>query len=255
MTATADELAAAKETLYGTAGVRDDLDDAEAEILLSWADGQIERLATTEGDFSQQNRFLRQLLARIDRFIAQRPYLDEIGHSEHIDKLMKALAISGFSDITHEQVLAALPADKANARANLDAILHLLTPTTPTASPAATPPLSDIVAEAAPPLSDRVDEAALASPATEPAVIPPLPAVDDSVPAPLPPHEAIPIALGWALPAALNNIQPTPVPAPAPAHEAPEIPPAPAEAPRLGWVETLLKAIHPDDDTTPEGDS
>lgn len=129
MTATPQDIAAAKETLYSTGGVRDDLDDAEAEILLAWADGQIDRLAHTDGDFGQQNRFLRQLLARIDRLVGQRPYLDEVGHAEHITNLLKMTHLNGFTDVTETQIVDALPADKANARANLEAILQLLTPT------------------------------------------------------------------------------------------------------------------------------
>jgi hypothetical protein len=117
-----------KQRLYDTANVRDDLDDAEAEILLKWAEGQVERLAQTEGDFEQQNRFLRQLMARIDRFVGQRQYMDDAAHAEGITNLMKMLAINGYSTITEAHVLNALPSNKADMRANLDAILNLMTP-------------------------------------------------------------------------------------------------------------------------------
>ncbi len=128
MAATTQAIQEEKARLYETANIRDDLNDAEAEVLLKWAEGQVERLAQGNGDFEQQNRFLRQLLARIDRFVGQRQYMDEVAHAEGMTNLMKMLAINGYSAITKAHVLTALPTDKANMRANLDALLHLLTP-------------------------------------------------------------------------------------------------------------------------------
>jgi hypothetical protein len=143
---TADEIRNAKETLYQTSGVRDDLNDDEATILLQWAETRIDYLATQDGDFDQQNRFLRQLLARIDRFVGQRQYMDEASHNEHVDNLMKAMAITHFGAITREQIMANLPADKADMRANLQAILDTLTPPVLPAPTIASPSASQALA-------------------------------------------------------------------------------------------------------------
>jgi hypothetical protein len=144
---TPDEIRNAKETLYQTSGVRDDLNDDEATILLQWAETRIDYLAQQEGDFDQQNRFLRQLLARIDRFVGQRQYMDEASHSEHVDNLMKAMAITHFGTITREQIVANLPTDKADMRANLQAILDTLTPPLSPAPIIPSPSASQILAQ------------------------------------------------------------------------------------------------------------
>ncbi|MFQ3646199.1 MAG: hypothetical protein SNJ54_02885 [Anaerolineae bacterium] len=111
--------------LYETPAVREDLDDDDAAVLLTWAEGQIKRLAQEDGDFAQKNRFLRQLLARINTLVGQRPYVDAAGEQHYLDALMKVLPMNGYT-LTAEQVLACLPDDRANVRANLTALLDLL---------------------------------------------------------------------------------------------------------------------------------
>lgn len=123
--------------LYETPAVREDLDDAEAEVLLRWAEQQIDRLAREDGDFAQKNRFLRQLLARINTLIGQRPYVDAAGEAHFLEALMKVLPLNGYTTITPEQVLACLPQDRADIRANLTALLTLLNRELP---PQLTPP-------------------------------------------------------------------------------------------------------------------
>lgn len=112
--------------LYETLAVREDLDDDDAEVLLTWAEGQIKRLAQEDGDFAQKNRFLRQLLARINTLVGQRPYVNDEGEMQYLNALMKVLPINGYTDLTPEQVLACLPEDRADVRANLTALLDLL---------------------------------------------------------------------------------------------------------------------------------
>ncbi|XWX03816.1 hypothetical protein VZO05_15030 [Aggregatilineales bacterium SYSU G02658] len=123
--------------LYETPAVREDLDDADAEVLLTWAEGQIKRLAQEDGDFAQKNRFLRQLLARINTLVGQRPYVDAAGEQHYLEALMKVLPLNGYHDLTPEQVLACLPPDRADVRANLTALLDLLNRELP---PRLTPP-------------------------------------------------------------------------------------------------------------------
>ncbi len=145
---TPKDIEAEKIRLYETLGVRDDLDDAEATVLLQWAERRIDQLAALEGDFEQQNRFMRALLARIDRFVGQRQYMDDTAHAEGIAALMKALPIAGFHRITEEALLAALPPDRANMAANLNAILALLATD---GGPAAEAPAPPTEAEPGPP--------------------------------------------------------------------------------------------------------
>jgi hypothetical protein len=137
MPATAQQIQEEKIRLYETPAVREDLDDADAEVLLTWAERQIERLAQEEGDFAQKNRFLRQLLARVNTLIGQRPYVDAAGEAHYLEALMKVLPLNGCPHLTAEQVLACLPPDRANVRANLTALLELLNRELP---PALVPP-------------------------------------------------------------------------------------------------------------------
>lgn len=143
---TAAEIQREKDKLYETAGIRDDLNDDEATVLLAWAETRIETLATQpDSDFEQQTRFMRQLLARLDRFIGQRQYMDDVAHADGIASIMKALPMTGFTDISESALLACLPSDRADMRANLDAILQLLTPVD-VALIATQPPASNIPA-------------------------------------------------------------------------------------------------------------
>jgi hypothetical protein len=126
MPAAEREVREEKIRLYETPAVREDLDDPEAEVLLAWAERQIDRLAQEEGDFAQKNRFLRQLLARINTFIGQRPYASPADEARHLEALMQTLPLNGCPHLTAEQVLACLPQERADVRANLTALLELL---------------------------------------------------------------------------------------------------------------------------------
>lgn len=126
MPANAKQIEEEKIRLYETPAVREDLDDDDATVLLQWAEQQIDRLAREDGDFAQKNRFLRQLLARINTLIGQRPYVDAAGEAHYLEALMKVLPLNGYPHLTPEQVLACLPEDRANIRANLTALLELL---------------------------------------------------------------------------------------------------------------------------------
>jgi hypothetical protein len=135
---TPETIASEKQQLYESASLRDDLNDTEATVLLKWGETQVERLAQLFPDeFEQKTRFLRQLLKNINRFVGQREFNDMDGQSKYMESVVKFLEPLGYKG-TQEEIFAALPTDAKDMKANLDAILNLLTPQT--ASPTDTPP-------------------------------------------------------------------------------------------------------------------
>lgn len=120
-----------QERLYESPSLRDDLNDAEAQTLLTWGEGQVERLARDyPDDFEQQARFLRQVIKNINRFVGQREFEDAEGQRKRLDKVMMYLPKLGWEHITTEQIEAGLPEDTSDLPANVRAILHILTPPT-----------------------------------------------------------------------------------------------------------------------------
>lgn len=129
---TEEDIQNAQQELYEVASIRDDLDDDEAAVLLKWGEGQIARIAQeTPENFAQRVRFLRTLMQRINRFVGQRPYLDEKGYAQHFSEVVKWLAPTGFDHVSEMQLTAVLPADKEDRLATLHAILDALTPNEP----------------------------------------------------------------------------------------------------------------------------
>lgn len=127
---TPDEIRAERERLYESPALRDDLNDAEATVLLEWADQQVQRLAVdAANDFEKQCRFLRQMVKAINRFVGQRQYNDRDGQQKYMDKVVMWLPqVTGFDHVTEPQLWDALPDDTADMSANLQAILGVLSP-------------------------------------------------------------------------------------------------------------------------------
>lgn len=150
------EIQAERERLYESTALRDDLMDPEAEILLRWGEGQVERMAREMPDeFEQKSRFLRQLLKHINRFVGQREFNDAAGQAKYLADVVKWLGPLGFSgDHSVESLMGILPPDAKDMNATLHAVLAALTPPTaetPSAEPeepspdAAEPPVVEVI--------------------------------------------------------------------------------------------------------------
>ncbi|MCU0512052.1 MAG: DUF1387 domain-containing protein [Anaerolineae bacterium] len=123
------EIEAEKQRLYESAALREDINDAEATILLQWGEAEVVKLADRAGDqFEQQCRFLRQLLKNINRFVGQREYNDEAGQTEYLEKVTMWLPKLGYPALTARDILGQLPGDAKDMTATLRAVLLLLTP-------------------------------------------------------------------------------------------------------------------------------
>lgn len=151
------EIQAERERLYESTALRDDLMDPEAEILLRWGEGQVERLAREmPDDFEQKSRFLRQLLKHINRFVGQREFNDTAGQAKYLTDVVKWLAPLGFSgDHSVESLLSILPPDAKDMNATLQAVLAALTP--PIAETPPAPPEEPTLAAVAPPADALVN--------------------------------------------------------------------------------------------------
>lgn len=129
MPPTQHEIELEREKLYESASLRDDLNDEAATLLLAWGERQVESLAVAHPDeFEAYTRSLRQLLKRINRFVGQREFQDEDGQKDYMSKVMMWLPRLGFAAVTQEQLFAALPDDKTDMTANVQALLMVLTP-------------------------------------------------------------------------------------------------------------------------------
>lgn len=136
-----EEISLSQQTLYESASMRDDLNDIEASILLQWGEGQVARIAQDyPDDFEKKNRFLRQFIKNINRFVGQREFNELDGQKQYMSKVTMYLAELGWGHITEEMLFAALPEDKKDMFGTLRAILNLLSP-----------PQAEIEIESAPP--------------------------------------------------------------------------------------------------------
>lgn len=119
----------AKERLYESSSLRDDLNDDEATVLLGWGEAQVERLAQAypaEEAFEQKCRFLRQLLKHLNRFVGQREFNDEAGQREYMSKAVKYLEPLGWDGITEADLMSKLPLDPTDMSGTLKAVLQHL---------------------------------------------------------------------------------------------------------------------------------
>lgn len=135
---TEEEISLSQQSLYDSAALRDDLNDAEATILLTWGEGQLARLAKDyPDDFEQKSRFLRQVIKGINRFVGQREFNEIEAQRDYLKKVTMYFEQLGWERITDDVILAAIPADKKDMLGTLRAILALLSPAA--ANPAAGP--------------------------------------------------------------------------------------------------------------------
>jgi hypothetical protein len=126
---TEQEISLQQQSLYDSAALRDDLNDAEATVLLTWAEGQVARVAKDFPDeFEQKNRFLRQVIKGINRFVGQREFNELDGQKEYMSKFSMYLSQLGWGHVTEDALFAALPTDKKDMAGTLNAILSLLSP-------------------------------------------------------------------------------------------------------------------------------
>jgi hypothetical protein len=166
----------AKQELYGEAGVRDELTDDEADVLLKWAETQIDSLAAQGMDdqsFDQSFKHLRHIVTNINRYTGKRTYASPEELQGFLDQMVVEAQALG-ANVTAEQLAA--PSAQA-ADDNIALIQSLTAMVTPGAISMEHPPISASV----------TDEAA---PSPEPAQPPPDTPVSE---APLtPPPEAAP---------------------------------------------------------------
>lgn len=124
-----DEILKQRQELYESTPLRDDLNDAEAEILLKWGEKQVERMAAfAPEDFEQACRFLRQLIKNINRFVGQREYNDRAGQEEYMAKVQQWLPKLGYPELTIDALMSSLPDDSKDMAGTLQALLNVITP-------------------------------------------------------------------------------------------------------------------------------
>ena len=88
------------EALYEDAGIREELIDSEARILLQWGVKQIEALASKnldDGQFDESFERLRHLLTLINRFIGQRAYLSPEEQRGRMQAIVEAAGALGYT--------------------------------------------------------------------------------------------------------------------------------------------------------------
>lgn len=152
------EINAERERLYESASLRDDLNDAEAEVLLKWGEGAVYRMATLfPAEFEQKCRFLRQLIKNINRFVGQREFNELDGQRQYLSKVLMYLPQLGWEGIDEAMLFAAMPEDRKDMMGTLMAILNILTPPAPaTTDPAPAP--AETATEVAPPVEESAAE-------------------------------------------------------------------------------------------------
>lgn len=144
-----EEISLSQQSLYDSAALRDDLNDGEATILLMWGEGQVARIAKDyPNEFEQKNRFLRQVIKGINRFVGQREYNEIEGQKEYLSKVTMYLPQLGWGHVSEEALFAAMPSDKKDMAGTLRAILSLLGSPSPAATATPAPGMADASAGA-----------------------------------------------------------------------------------------------------------
>ncbi len=147
-----EEIAAEKERLYESSALRDDLNDAEATVLLAWGEKQVDRLAEEfPEEFEKKARFMRQLLKGINRFVGQREFNEMEGQAQYMSKILMYLEPLGWADVRSDELFAALPEDKADMAGNLSALLAVLSPESATEEVPSGIPSPETATEEVPP--------------------------------------------------------------------------------------------------------
>jgi len=123
---TPEAIQSEKERIWESASLRDDIDDAPAEILLKWAEAQVDVMVERfPDDFEQACRWMRQLIKNINRFVGQRQFLDDEGYAKYMNKVEMWLPKLDYA-ITEPQIRAILPDDKEDMMANVKAIIAII---------------------------------------------------------------------------------------------------------------------------------
>lgn len=120
-----------QERLYEAENLRDELEDAEATVLLKWGMERIAGFAQDTGDdeaFEDACKSLRGLLKYINRFVGKRPQADAETQAKYMGYVGRFLEPLGYTQVSEAQLMQALPADPADQMGALNAILGLLTP-------------------------------------------------------------------------------------------------------------------------------
>jgi len=100
----------ALQSLYEESGARDELDDAEAEILLKWGETQIQRLADQnidEESFDEAYSQIVKLLTRMNRFAARRAELPPEDQKTSLSRIAESADAIGMP-IPQDQLAAFL---------------------------------------------------------------------------------------------------------------------------------------------------
>jgi len=129
------------EALYEDAGIREELIDSEARILLQWGAKQIEALASKnldDGQFDESFERLRHLLTLISRFIGQRAYLSPDGQQERMRSIVEAAGALGYTipaELTATHIQQQAVEDNEAALRALTAMIETSQPHPPAPSP------------------------------------------------------------------------------------------------------------------------
>ena len=143
----------ALQSLYEESGARDELTDDEAEILLKWAETQIQRLAHQNMDderFDEAYSQVVKLLTRMNRFAARRVDLPPEDQKTSLDRIAESASAVGLT-IPQAQLTAYLEQPVAqDAGTDIQGLITLVAghegdanTTQPNVTPAAEP--SEIV--------------------------------------------------------------------------------------------------------------
>ena len=140
----------ALQAIYEDPGLRDELQDAEAEKLLQWAETELTRLDTTGADdaaFDEKVSELRRLLKGMNRLVGRRDQIGAQASDDALDKLAAHANALGYA-LTPDQ-LAAFAAEGA-ALDGISAVERLTALVSQTETPAHShtePPIAAQVAD------------------------------------------------------------------------------------------------------------
>jgi hypothetical protein len=96
------------ESLYEDAGLLDELVDSDAQLLMQWAEKQVEALAGRNLDdaaFDEAVSQLKQLLTRINRYVGRHDYLTPDEQHDWMTKIVESASALGYN-IPIEQMSA-----------------------------------------------------------------------------------------------------------------------------------------------------
>jgi hypothetical protein len=117
------------ESLYEDAGLLDELVDSDAQLLMQWAEKQIETLAGRnlgDAEFDAAMSQLRQLLTRINRYVGRHAYLTPDEQHDWMTKIVESASALGYN-IPIEQMSAQVTSQAApDSRTLLTGLLQMM---------------------------------------------------------------------------------------------------------------------------------